>query len=69
MFERKMMTTRTVTVQECNWLISDVPAGTLVVEAHDRYSCCGPTGTFVELVGWDHCPVELPTDSLAPVAV
>ena len=65
MFKREMITTRIVTVEECDWLPSDVPAGTLVTAAHDRYSCCSPAGTFVNIIGWNHCPVELPKDCLS----
>ena len=64
MFVHEMITTRLVSRQECKWLSADVPAGTLVTLEHDRWNLCTPMGTFVQIIGWNSCPVELPTDCL-----
>lgn len=69
MLGNEMITTRLVSVNECTWLPMDVPSGTVVTLEDDRFLCCGPTGTFVKLVGWDSCPVELPTDCLVSLDV
>lgn len=63
-----LITTRTITTDECPWLDEDIAAGTLLVEASDPYRCCTPTGVPVHLPGETRRYVEVPRDAVTASA-
>jgi len=64
-----VLLTRDVTQQECDWLPTDLPAGTEVFVYYGyTYGCCTPNGKAVTLGGQDQLPFfEVPRDALGYV--
>jgi hypothetical protein len=58
----RVATIRDITVKECSWLASDIPAGTLLELRSDPYGVCR-NGIAVGFTG-DEKYFEVPTDAV-----